>query len=213
MFWAPLWLTWLVSRTHSWSHCYEFECVLWPSWITCLPSIMAVRGREQKFKELFPKEGGKKAYDQQMSSIAITQKSLCSFIKSIQCQHIKHSTVSMLKFPPTSSISLLLFSCSVRSDSLGPQGLQHTKLPCPLLSPRVCSNSCPLSLWCHATISSSASPFSFCPQSFPASGFLPMSWLFGSGGQNIGALTSATVLPMNIQSWFPLRLTGLISLQ
>ena len=107
---------------------------------------------------------------------------------------------------------LLLLSRSVRSDSLGPQGLQHTKLPCPLLSPRVCSNSCPLSLWCHATISSSASPFSFCPQSFPASGFLPMSWLFGSGGHSIGALTSATVLPMNIQSWFPLRLTGLISL-
>ena len=79
MFWAPPWLTWLVSRTHPWSHPCEFECVLWPSWITCLLSIRAMRGREQKFKELFPKEGGKKSCNQQMSSTAITQKSLCSF--------------------------------------------------------------------------------------------------------------------------------------
>ena len=79
------------------------------------------------------------------------------------------------------------------------------------LSPRVCSNSCPLSRWCYLTISSSATPFSFCIQSFPASGSFPMSWLFVSGGQSIGA--SALLLPMNIQGWFPLGLTGLISLQ
>ena len=77
----------------------------------------------------------------------------------------------------------------------------------------VCSNSCPLSCWCHATISSSVTPFSSCPQSFPASGSFPMSWLFASGGQRIGALASAPVLPMNVQDWSLLGLTGLISLQ
>ena len=89
------------------------------------------------------------------------------------------------------------------SDYLQPHGLQHTRLPCPPLSLAVCSNSCPLSLWCQPTISSSIVPFS-CFQSFPASGPFPMSQLFASGGQSIGA--SATVLPMNIQGWFPLRL-------
>ena len=82
---------------------------------------------------------------------------------------------------------------------------------CPPLSPGVCSNSCPLSWWCHPVISSSVTLFSSCPQSFPASGSFPMSQLFASGGQNTEA--SASVLPMNIQDWFPLELTGLISLQ
>ena len=81
------------------------------------------------------------------------------------------------------------------------------------LSPRVCSNSGPLSWWCHPTISSSVAPFSSCPLSFPASGSFPMSQLFTSGGQSTGASSSASVLPMNIQGWFPLGLTGLISLQ
>ena len=103
---------------------------------------------------------------------------------------------------------LLLFSCSVMSDSLLPHGLQHAWLPCPSLSLGVCSNSCPLSRWCHPTISSSVVFFS-CPYSFPASGSFPMSQLFALGGQSTGA--SASVLPMNIQDWFPLRLTGLIS--
>ena len=101
---------------------------------------------------------------------------------------------------------------SVVSDSLRPHGLQHARLPCPSLSPRVCSNSRPLSQWCHPTISSSAAPFSSCLQSFPASGFFPMSQLFTSGGQSIGASASASFLPMNIQGWLPLGLTGLISL-
>ena len=91
-------------------------------------------------------------------------------------------------------------------------GLQHTRLLCLPLSPRVCSNSCPLSQWCHLTISSSATPFSFCLWSFPASGSFPMNQLFISGGQNIGASASAPILPMNIQDWFPLGLTGLILL-
>ena len=96
------------------------------------------------------------------------------------------------------------------SDSLQPQGLQHTRLPCPSLSPRVCSNSCPLSQWCHPAFSSSVTAFSFCSQSFPASGSFPVSRLFTSGDQSIGA--SASVLPMNIPDWFPLGLTGLILL-
>ena len=99
------------------------------------------------------------------------------------------------------------------SDSLWPHGLQHVTHPCPSPSPRVCSNSCPLSQWCHPTISSSVAPFSSCLQYFPASGSLPMSWLFTSGGQSIGNSASASVLPMNTQGWFPLGLTGLISLQ
>ena len=104
----------------------------------------------------------------------------------------------------------MLFSRSVVSDSLWPHGLQHARLPCPSPSPRACSNSCPWSRWCHPTISSSAAPFSSCLQSFPASGSFLMSQLFASSGQSIGA--SASVLPMNIQDWFPLGLTVLFKL-
>ena len=98
------------------------------------------------------------------------------------------------------------------SNSLQPHRLQHARLPCPSPSPRACSNSRPLSQWCHPTILSSVTPFSSCPQSFPASGSLPVSWLFASSGQSIGASASASVPPMNIQDWFPLGLTGLTSL-
>ena len=109
-------------------------------------------------------------------------------------------------------ILLLLFSCSVMSDSLPPPRLQHNRLPCPSLSLGVCSNSCSLSQWCHPIISSSVTSFSSCPQSFPASGSFPLNWLFTSGGQNIGISASVSVLPMNIRDWFPLGLTSLISL-
>ena len=98
------------------------------------------------------------------------------------------------------------------SDSLWPHDQQHNRLPCPSLSLRVCSDSCPLSRWYHPTIPSSIAPFSSCPQSFPASGSFPMSWLFASGGLSIGASASASVLPVNNQGWFPLGLTGFISL-
>ena len=91
-------------------------------------------------------------------------------------------------------------------------GLQHARLPCPSLPPKVCSNSCPLSRWCHPTISSSVVPFSSCLQSFPASRSFPMSQVFASGGRSIGASASASVLPMNIQGWFPLGWTGWMSL-
>ena len=99
------------------------------------------------------------------------------------------------------------------SDSLWSHGLQHARLPC--LSPtlRVYSNSCPFSRWCHPTISSSVVPFSSCLQSFPASGSFPLSLFFSSGGQSICISPSTSVLPMNIQDWFPLGWTGWISLQ
>ena len=101
----------------------------------------------------------------------------------------------------------LLFSCSGVSDSLWPHGWQHSRLPHPSLSPRGCSNSYPLSQWCHPTISSSVTRFFSCPQSFPASGSFPVSQLFASGGQGIKASASVSVLPVNIQDWFPLGLT------
>ena len=98
--------------------------------------------------------------------------------------------------------------------SLQPHWLQHARPPCPSPSPRVCSNQCSFSWWwCHPTISSSVIPFSSCLQSFPASASFPMSQLFASGGQSIGASASASVLPMNIQGWSPLGWTGWISLQ
>ena len=95
------------------------------------------------------------------------------------------------------------------SDSLHPHGLKHTRLPRPSPTPGACSDSCPLSQWCHPTISSSVISFSFHLQSFPASGSFPTSQPFVSGGQSIGASASASVLPVNIQGWFPLGLTGL----
>ena len=110
-------------------------------------------------------------------------------------------------------LSSVQFSCSVVSDSLWPHELQHARLPCPSPTPGVYPNSCPLSWWCHPTISSSVIPFFSCPQSFPASGSFQMSQLFTSGGQSIGFSSSTSVLPMNIQGWFSLGLTGLISLQ
>ena len=91
--------------------------------------------------------------------------------------------------------------------------LCNPRPPCPSLSPKVCSDSYPLSWWCHPTISSSVNPFSSCPQYFPASGSFPISQFFASGGQSIEASASASVLPRNIQGWLPLRLTGLVSLQ
>ena len=97
------------------------------------------------------------------------------------------------------------------SDSLWCHGLQHARLPCSLPTHRACSNSCPLSRWCYPNISFSIDPFA-CLQSFPASGSFPMSQFFTSGGQSTGVSASASVLPMNIQDWFPLGLTGLISL-
>ena len=108
--------------------------------------------------------------------------------------------------------SSVQFSHSVVSNSL-PHGLQHTRLPCPSPTPRVCSNSCPLSQWCHTNNSSSVIPFSSHLQSFQASGSFPTCQFFASGGQSIGVSASASILPLNIQNWFPLGWTDWISLQ
>ena len=109
-------------------------------------------------------------------------------------------------------ILLLFFSLTV-SGSLWPHGLQHARLPCPSPTARVYSNSCPLSPWCHPTISSSVIPFFSLLQSFPASESFQMSQFFASGGQRIGVSASASVLPTNIQDWFSLGWTGWIFLQ
>ena len=118
---------------------------------------------------------------------------------------------SLLSEPPSVKVYPLKhsvqFSCSAVSDSLRPHGRQHTRLPCPSPTPKAWSNSCPLSQWCHPAISSSVIPFSSCLQSFQ------MSQFFASGGQSIGVLVPISVLPMNIQDWFPLGWTGWISLQ
>ena len=111
------------------------------------------------------------------------------------------------------SLSSIKFSHSVVSDSLPPQGLQHAWLLCPSPNPEACSNLCPLSQWCHPTISSSATPFSSCLQSFRAWESFLMSQLFTSGGRSIGVSALASVLPMHIQDWFPLGLTSWLSLQ
>ena len=146
-------------------------------------------------------------------------------LRSISCNNLKWKRIwniynwitllwiTMLKLTQhCKSNMLLLFSPSVVSNSLWPHGLQHTRLPCPSPTHRVCSNSCPLSQWSHPTISSSVVPFSSCLLSFLESGSFPISQLFTSGGQSIGASASASVLPMNIQGWFPLRSTSLLSL-
>ena len=110
---------------------------------------------------------------------------------------------------------IVVFPCSVAKSSLTlrPHGLQHTRLLCPSLTPGGCSNSCPLSQWCHPAISSSVIPFSSCLLSFPASGSFQISQFFASGGQSIGISASTSVLPINIQDWSPLGWTSWISLQ
>ena len=124
-------------------------------------------------------------------------------------RNLFHYHIPYIFFP----ISPVQFSHSVLSDSLWPHGLQHTRLSCPSPNAVACSNSCPSSWWCQPTISSSVLPSSFCLQSCLASGSFPMSQFFALGGQSIGASASASVPPMNIQDWFPLGLTVLISLQ
>ena len=110
-------------------------------------------------------------------------------------------------------VSSFQFSCSVVCHTQGPQKQQHARPLCPSKTPGVYPNSCPLSRWCHPTISSSDVPFSSCLQSFPTSGSFQMTQLFTSGGQDIGVSASTSVLPMNTQDWFPLGWTGWISLQ
>jgi len=121
-------------------------------------------------------------------------------------------SIQISQFISSSLSSSVQLSCSVMS-YLRSHGLQHAKIPYPSPAPRACSNSCPSSRWCHSTILSSVFPFSSCLQSFPASEYFPMNQFFALGGQSNGVSASASILPMNIQDWFPLVLTGLISLQ
>ena len=148
---------------------------------------------------------------------------ICSSLNSIpmiiwQCILLEDMFL-LLKKLLTNSVILkymsasVQFSCRVVSDSLWPDGLQHTRLPCPSSTPRVDSNSCPLSQWCHPTISSSVVTFTSCPQSFLASESFQLSQFFTSGGQSIGVPASTSVLPMNIQDWFHLGWLCGISLQ
>ena len=132
---------------------------------------------------------------------------IIAFTKLIICRVLVESLLQRL-----GHFSSVQFS-SVMSNSLQPHGLQHARPPCPSPTPRVYPNSCPLSQWCHPTISSSVIPFFSCIQSFPASGSFQMSQLFTSGGQSIGVSASASVLPVNTQDWSPLGWTGGISLQ
>ena len=138
-----------------------------------------------------------------------------SFLTFLSCHpHSVNMMISETEFRRGSIIYQIVsvqFSRSVVSDFLQPHGLQHARPPCPSPTPGACSNSCPSSQWYHPTISSSVVPFSSHLQSFPASGSFPRSQFFASSGQRIGV--SASVLPMNIQDWLPLVLTGLISLQ
>ena len=113
-------------------------------------------------------------------------------------------TIKMKEINEYTRMLSVQFSCSVMSDSLWPCELQHSRLSCPSPTLGACSNSCPLSWWCHPTISSCVIPFSFCLQSFPASGSFPMSQFFASGSQSIGASASVSVLAVNTQGWLPL---------
>ena len=149
---------------------------------------------------------------------------ICLFQCTAQCvaitseytlfrQAVRALRLLTVEVAPSAQFSSVQFSCSVMSNSLWPLGLPHARPPCPSPTPGVYSNSCPLSQWCHPTISSSVVRFSSGLQCFPASGSFPVSLFFTSGGQSIGVSASASVLPMNIQDWSPLGWTGWISLQ
>ena len=139
---------------------------------------------------------------------------ICCFLTCIQISqeagtvvwysHLFKNFFTVCCDPQSKAFSSVQFSHSVVSDSLWPHGLQHTRPPCPSPTPGVYSNSCPLSWWCHPTISSSVIPFFSCLQSFPTSGYFQMSQLFGSGGQSIGVSASTSVLSVNTQDWSPL---------
>ena len=141
-----------------------------------------------------------------MANRSVKRRSASLTIREMQIKTIMRYHLSPVR------ISSVQFSHSVVSDSLRPHGLQHARPPCPSPTPEVYSNSCPSSWWCHPIISSSVVPFSSCLQSFPASGSFPRSQCFASGGQSTGVSALASVLPINIQGWFPLGLTALVSL-
>ena len=155
--------------------------------------------------QIFPKDSVEVGLD--VTNHSILTDLVGKFLKSASSVYLLCFYLFKLCF------SSVQFSSSVVFDSLWPHGLRHARPPCPSPTPGVYSSSCPLSQWCHPTISSPVVPFSSCPQSFPASGSFQISQLWAWGGQSIGVSASASVLPMNIQGWSPLEWTGWISLQ
>ena len=140
---------------------------------------------------------------------ALRKETTESFLDSSTVQTVRRCCLWIRK----QALSSVQFSCSVVSSSLQPHGPQHARPLCPSPTLGVYANSSTLSRWCHLAISSSVVPFSSCLQSFPGSGSFPISQFFTSGGQSIGVSASASVLPMNIQDWFPLGWISWISLQ
>ena len=138
---------------------------------------------------------------------------ILKWVSAVKQLNSKFTTLNNSAFLGPDQFSSVQFSRSVMSDSLRPHVSQQARPPRPSPTPRVYSNSCPSSRWCHPAISSSVVPFSSCPQSIPASGSFQMSQLFASGGQSIGVSASESVLPMNTQDWSPLGWTGWITLQ
>ena len=194
-----LWLDWVLwERSPRWRALTSAQSI----WLITavqldldhLTEVLFVRSLHWKFAHFFLSI----LYSEEGAFLSLLSLKEKSCISSSDC--LTGFSISNLLFPVQGT--LLLFSCSVLSHSLQPHRLQHTRLPCPSLFPGVCSNSCPLSQWCHPAISSSVVPFSSCLQHLK-------SWLFASGGWSIGASSSASVLPMNIQGGFPLGLTGL----
>ena len=161
---------------------YDFSELTWAAW-------RVWHQHQNPFLNLDGPQTGRlsESFANSMGSAQVSRHLILLLIKDYHCL-------------PWQSLSVQ-FSCSVVSDSLRPYGLQHTRLPCPSPTPRVHPNPCPLSSWCHPTISSSVVPFSSLLQSCPASGSFQMSQFFASGGQSFGASASTSVLPMNIQDW------------
>ena len=174
-----------------------------------LPVTCTTVSKSFRFSEpLFPKMRKWEPETREASTLALSRRQPLLNLLGTVC----FSAIWLPQVVGGMNATCILLRHSVVSDPLRPRGLQLARLPCPSPSPRACSNSCPLSQWCHPTISSSVIPFS-CLQPFPASGSFLMSRLFASGGQSFGASASASVLPMNIQDLFPLGLIGLISLK
>ena len=169
----------------------------------CIPSLVVIRPKANLRPDSLeiPEMGtwvlisGAELHEQNMQTLTVACKWIGFILKEKKYKALSTDTQSVQ------------FSCSVMSNSLQPHRMQHVGLPCPSPTLGACSNSCPLSQWCHPNISSSAVPFSSCPQCFPASGSFPRNQFFTSGGQSVGVSASASVLPMNIHEWFALGLT------
>ena len=191
-------------------HAQSFSCVTLCNPIDCSPLDSAVHGLLQakivEWVAISSSRGSSWPRDQ--THVSCTGRHILYHWATWKSSHYAYKYGRILFM-----ICISHFSCSVVSDSLLPHEPQHARPPCPSPTPGVHPNPCPLSRWCHPTISSSAVPFSSCPQSFPASGSFQMIQLFTWGGQSTGVSASKSVLPMNTQDWPPLGWTGWTSLQ